>query len=131
MIRVADNGIIEESCSDGECLRLVVFTQGCKHNCVGCHNVQTHNFESGTDKSAYDIFKKIKENPLLDGITFSGGDPFFQAKQCLELAKFCRESGYTVWAYTGFEFEEFLKFKNSKSCSKFINKDMLDFFILY
>ena len=73
-LRVA--GIIKESIVDGPGIRLVVFTQGCRHHCPGCHNPETHSFQGGQLVSIDEILDMIKKNPLLDGITFSGGDPF-------------------------------------------------------
>ena len=82
MIKVS--GIIKESIVDGPGIRYTVFVQGCPHHCEGCHNPQTHPFEGGTEKSVEEIFEDIKKNPLLSGVTFSGGEPFCQA---CELAK--------------------------------------------
>lgn len=90
-IRIA--GIEEESIIDGPGIRLVVFTQGCNHNCVGCHNPGTHSFDGGELIDIDKIINMIKENPLLDGITLSGGEPFEQAIECSILAKKVRELG--------------------------------------
>lgn len=124
MIRVA--GIEKESIIDGEGLRYVIFTQGCNHNCAGCQNPQTHSFDGGTDMYINDIMKDILSNPLLDGITLSGGDPFFQANECRKLALKAKKEGLNVWAYTGFVFEEFINFiKNDKNDNR-INNDMIN-----
>ena len=74
-------GIVEESIVDGPGIRFVIFTQGCPHNCKGCHNPQTHDFNGGKDIKIDEITEMIKSNPLLKGITLSGGEPFMQAKQ--------------------------------------------------
>lgn len=102
-IRVA--GIVKESIVDGPGIRLVVFTQGCKHNCLGCHNPHTHSFEGGELVSIESIVSMVKENPLLDGITLSGGEPFEQAKVLSKLAKIIKESGYNIITYTGYTYE--------------------------
>lgn len=110
MIRAAD--VIDESIVDGEGLRLVVFAQGCAHHCPGCHNPSALPFEGGylTDNDA--ILEKIRKNPLLDGITFSGGDPFFQVESFASLAKAVNENiaafnpDFTIMAYTGYTLEE-------------------------
>ena len=125
MIDVAS--IVKESSVDGEGIRYVVFTQGCKHNCIGCHNPQTHEFNCGTQIEQADILRDMESNPLIDGITFSGGDPFFQADECTILAKMCKENGYSVWAYTGFIFDDFLNFKNNCKCNSWITNDMITF----
>lgn len=118
--------IEKESSIDGEGVRCVVFVQGCKHKCLGCHNPQTHQFGTGTKMEISEIVDIINENPLLDGITLSGGDPFFQALPCKELADACKQQNLTVWAYTGFIFEEFLKFINNEKCNPMITSDMIE-----
>ena len=126
MINIAKDGIIEESTIDGEGVRLVVFTQGCSHHCKGCHNPSTWEFNDKNKISDTEILDMVHSNPLLDGITLSGGDPFFQAKNCINLCKIIKKEDLTVWAYTGFIFDEFIKFKNKVKCDDRINKDMLN-----
>lgn len=123
MLRIA--GIEKESIVDGEGLRYVIFTQGCSHNCHGCHNPETHDFNGGKIVNTQDLLNEILANPLLDGVTLSGGDPLFQAKQCIEIVKACKENNLTVWLYTGFEFEQFIRFLNNEKCDERINKYMI------
>jgi anaerobic ribonucleoside-triphosphate reductase activating protein len=99
------SGIIEESISNGPGFRLVVFAQGCRHNCAGCHNPESHDFDGGYDVTISEILTLMKENPLLDGITLSGGDPFEQAFGFSHLARLAKISGYHVTTYTGYTFE--------------------------
>lgn len=66
-LRIA--GIVKESIVDGPGIRLVVFAQGCKHNCPGCHNPETHSFDGGKLVDIEFIMESIHKNPLLDGIT--------------------------------------------------------------
>lgn len=106
MLRIA--GINKESIVDGPGIRLVIYTQGCKHNCVGCHNPETHSFNGGELISIDEILKLIKENPLLDGITFSGGEPFEQAEELAELSKEVKKQGLNIITYTGYTFEEIM-----------------------
>lgn len=84
-IRIA--GTVNDSIVDGPGIRYTVFVQGCPHHCEGCHNPQTHSFDGGTLSDTDDIFSKISGNPLLDGVTFSGGEPFVKRKNLLNLAK--------------------------------------------
>lgn len=105
-LRIA--GIINESIVDGPGIRLVVFSQGCKHHCPGCHNPHTHPFEGGTLIDIDEILNQIKSNPLLDGITLSGGDPFEQAEALGELAQRVKNLGLNVMTYTGYTFEYLL-----------------------
>lgn len=102
-LRVA--GITEDSIVDGPGLRLVVFTQGCPHGCAGCHNPETWPFSAGTEMTVAEIVDRLKANPLLDGLTLSGGEPFAQATPCSELAREAHKLGLNVWCYTGFEWE--------------------------
>ena len=124
MIRVAS--IDRESIVDGDGLRYVVFAQGCNHNCKGCHNPLTHPFNGGTEMSVDELITDIRQDPLLDGVTFSGGDPFFQANEFVSLAKKCHAENLTVWAYTGFTMEQFLKYRNGEKSDERINLDMIE-----
>ena len=106
-IRIA--GTVNDSIVDGPGYRYTIFTQGCPHHCPGCHNPETHPFDGGKTVDTQAIIDQFRENPLLDGITLSGGDPFCQAEECLVLAQAARESRLTVWAYTGYTWEALLK----------------------
>lgn len=103
ILRVA--GITEDSIVDGPGLRLVVFTQGCPHHCPGCHNPETWPFDGGYTVDTSEIIAMMDANPLLSGITLSGGEPFLQAGACIELANAAHERGLSVWCYTGYTFE--------------------------
>lgn len=124
MIRIA--GIEKNSIVDGEGLRYVIFTQGCNHNCLGCHNPKSHDFNGGALVDEELLLEEILNDPIIDGITLSGGDPFFQACNLINLIKICKENELTVWAYTGFYFSEFLKYINKEPCDKRITNDMID-----
>src|SRR5690554_249670 len=101
-------GIIKESIVDGPGIRFVVFTQGCVHNCIGCHNPETHSFNKGYYMSIKDIVNMVRKDPLLKGITLSGGEPFHQGKACATLANKIRRIGLDVITYTGYTFEEIM-----------------------
>lgn len=105
-IRIA--GIVKESIVDGPGLRYVVFTQGCPHHCPGCHNPHTHDPSKGYMCSIEKIFSEVKQNPLLSGITFSGGEPFLQADKLVELARLVKSIGLSVIVYTGYLFEDLM-----------------------
>ena len=110
-------GIVGDSIVDGPGLRTTVFAQGCAHKCPGCHNPETHEFGKGEVLSADEIFARIKKNPLCRGVTFSGGDPVYQAKKFAELARLLKAAGYEVALYTGFSWEELLAEKNAERLS--------------
>ncbi len=97
-----------DSVVDGEGIRAVIWTQGCSHNCLGCHNPSTHDFNGGYLEDVDNLKREIDSLEGQDGITFSGGDPLMQIDACLELAKYCQEKGLNVWCYTGFTFEQLL-----------------------
>lgn len=108
MTKLKISGIVNDSIVDGPGLRFSIFTQGCPHNCPGCHNPQTHPFKGGKSYSLRKFKKQITANPLLSGVTFSGGDPFSQAKALIPFAKFVKEKGLELACYTGFLFEQLI-----------------------
>lgn len=104
-MRISLSGVTGDSIVDGPGLRLTIFTQACLHHCPGCHNPQTHDPEGGSWADTEDILAAAAENPLLDGITLSGGDPFLQPVPCLALAEGAHKIGLNVWTYTGYTWE--------------------------
>lgn len=98
-------GTINESIVDGPGIRYVVFAQGCPHHCTGCHNPATHPFDGGFSADIDTLLDKIRANPILDGITLSGGEPFDQAQGFAHLARGAKELGLNVWVYTGYTYE--------------------------
>ena len=103
-----------DSIVDGPGLRTVIWTQGCSHHCKGCQNEQTWDFNGGGLIPIKLVLDAIDELEGQDGITFSGGDPMFQPEACTKIAKYCKEKGYNIWAYTGFTFEEVLEMAKKK-----------------
>lgn len=103
-----------DSIVDGEGIRTVIWTQGCPHHCPGCHNPETHNFDGGALVDLEEVYNIIDHLEGQDGITFSGGDPFTQPKECAEIAKYARQKGYNIWSFTGYTFEELLKLSKIK-----------------
>lgn len=106
--RIQLAGIEEESIVDGPGIRLVIFTQGCPHHCRGCHNPKTHPYTGGKWYKVNDIFTMYESNPLLSGITFSGGEPFLHAYILFRLAYKIHAAGGDVVTYTGYTYEELL-----------------------
>ncbi len=98
-----------DSIVDGEGLRCVVWFQGCKHNCKGCHNPETHDMRGGFEIDIEELLDKIKSAKNQTGITLSGGDPMYQPHQALEILKFSKGIELNTWVYTGFTFEEVLR----------------------
>lgn len=102
-------GIEPESIVDGPGFRYVIFTQGCPHHCKGCHNPQTHPFTGGFKADIGKIISEIKENPLLSGVTLSGGEPFCQAEALVPLAKEVKAMKKNVIAYSGYTLDQLEK----------------------
>lgn len=103
-IRIA--GLVPESYVDGDGIRFAIFMQGCLRNCAGCHNPATHSLDGGRLLDTTEIISAVKKNPLLDGITLTGGEPLLQIAAANELAQAAKSLGLNVWCYTGFIFEE-------------------------
>ena len=99
-------GIVNDSIVDGPGLRLAIFAQGCPHHCPGCHNPESHDFAGGSDMDTEKISARMDANPLLDGITLTGGEPFEQPDACRILADAAHARGLNVWAYSGYTFEQ-------------------------
>lgn len=106
LINVA--GTVNDSIVDGVGLRYVLFVQGCPRKCKGCHNADTQPFVEKTLMTPAEIMEQIDANPLLDGVTFSGGEPMCQAESLVPLAKMIKERGLHLAIYTGYTFEDLL-----------------------
>ncbi len=104
MIRIC--GVVRESIVDGPGLRFVLFTQGCPHHCPGCHNPESHAMDGGYEVSSEKVLEEFRKNPLLKGITLSGGDPIVQAEELVDLCREVHALGKDVLLYTGYTYEE-------------------------
>ena len=103
------HGLVKESVVDGLGYRTAIFTQGCPHHCAGCHNPESHALDGGTEWMLDAVEERFAGNPLLEGITLSGGEPFLQAEACGELARRAHRLGLTVWTFSGYTYEELLR----------------------
>ncbi len=107
MIRVLD--IIEDTMVDGPGFRTSIYCAGCRHACPGCHNPQSWDFNAGRDMTVEQIMRIIENDPYTLGVTFSGGDPMYQAAGFAELARqIHRRTQKDIWCYTGFTFESLI-----------------------
>ena len=106
-LRIA--GIVRESIVDGPGIRFTVFCQGCPHACEGCHNPETHDFAGGKDVSIDRLLEEIDKDPLLAGVTFSGGEPFCQPEGFVELGKRVKERGLNITTFSGYTLEELIE----------------------
>ena len=106
-LRVA--GIVRESVVDGPGFRYVIFSQGCKHCCKGCHNPDTHAMDGGYVVDTDSIIEDIRQSRYIDGVTFSGGEPFLQAEAFIDIAEKLGEDNINIICYTGFTYEELIE----------------------
>ena len=106
-IRLA--GIVKESVVDGPGIRMVVFVQGCPHHCPGCHNENTQDPFGGYLSTVQEVIDQLPSNPLVAGMTFSGGEPFMQAGALAVIGKAAKQRNLSVFTYTGFVFETLLE----------------------
>jgi anaerobic ribonucleoside-triphosphate reductase activating protein len=97
-------GTLPCSLVNGDGIRFVIFTQGCGHHCKGCQNPDTWDFNGGTEMSVEQLAEQIKAKKHIDGITLSGGDPFYQQDECVKLLKLL--PNINVWVYTGFSYND-------------------------
>ncbi len=102
-------GFNKNSITDGPGFRFVIFAQGCVHNCKGCHNPETHAFGVGENYTAAEIIAMIRKNPMIKGVTLSGGDPFCQPKEFAVLSAELKKLGYEICAFTGYMYEALVK----------------------
>ena len=110
-----------DSIVDGEGIRTVIWTQGCPHHCLGCHNPDTHDFNGGALVDVEYVIEELRNIKNQDGITLSGGDPVCQSEACAVIAKAAHEMGLNVWCYTGYTYEYMLKNPKHKELLKNID----------
>lgn len=107
-MKISLSSLIHDSIVDGPGLRSVIFTQGCPHNCPGCHNQKAIPFEGGELITTDDVVNEVlKAN--LHNVTFSGGEPFAQPKELYTIAKALREKGYNIWSYSGYTYNALIR----------------------
>ena len=126
-VRLAIKDIQLDSIVDGEGIRSVIWFQGCSHNCPGCHNPETHDFNQGYEVSIEELKDRISKLEYQSGVTFSGGDPMMQIEALEELTACVHENGMNVWCYTGYTYEELMELakKNEHYLNALRNIDVL------
>ncbi|MGI5892219.1 MAG: anaerobic ribonucleoside-triphosphate reductase activating protein [Bacillota bacterium] len=99
-------GILKESVVDGPGIRMVVFCQGCPHDCPGCHNPKTHDIKAGYWEETDSIIASFLSHKHLNGLTISGGEPFLQAEACSRIAKAVKDAGKNIILFTGYTWQQ-------------------------
>lgn len=93
---------------DGIGLRTSLYTAGCEHHCLGCHNPQSWSEDGGQSVTVEELFREIVEADM--NVTFTGGDPMLHPEGFIELARMIKQrTDKTIWCYTGYLFEDLLK----------------------
>lgn len=114
-----------ETISDGYGMRYAIYFAGCAHRCPGCHNPQSHDLAAGeplTEERLEGICAEINRNPILDGVTLSGGDPLLQPEAMAGLLRWLKErTGQNIWCYTGYTLEECLADPARRECLRWID----------
>ena len=113
--------IIEDTMVDGPGFRTSIYCAGCRHQCAGCHNPQSWDFEGGQAMTTDEIMRIIEADPYAN-VTFSGGDPMYQPEGFAELARAIRQrTKKTIWCYTGFTFEVLMNNPRQKALLELID----------
>lgn len=102
--RVLD--IVKGTTVDGPGFRTAIYFAGCNHQCPGCHNPQSWDFNGGEEMTLTEILRVIDEEDF--DVTLTGGDPLYHPKEIAVLAESIRQRGHTVWLYTGFTIEKIM-----------------------
>jgi anaerobic ribonucleoside-triphosphate reductase activating protein len=105
-IMISVYGRVQDSIVDGPGLRYVLFVQGCNHHCKGCHNPETWEFNNSKLMTAEAVIAEISGNPLVTGVTFSGGEPVEQADELLPVLEWCKANNYDTMMYTGYTYDQ-------------------------
>ena len=120
-MKIVIAGAKKHSLVDGPGVRYTLFMQGCPHNCKGCHNPDTHDINKGKILDVKDVYNDIITTRYIDGVTISGGDPFFQPEALCELLKMLKEQGLSIWCYSGWRFEDLLLNKKQAKALKYVD----------
>lgn len=118
-------GVYHETMSDGPGLRCAIYLSGCRHRCLGCHNPSSWDPNAGVELTPdilEELILRIQSNPLLDGITVSGGDPFYNPEELADLLRVLKQrTNMNLWCYTGYTIEYLLKDKRYYEALKYID----------
>jgi anaerobic ribonucleoside-triphosphate reductase activating protein len=122
-IRISD--IEHDSVVNGPGVRTVVYVQGCKHECPGCHNPTTHDFTGGYQISIKELVQEVNRNKF-KCVTWSGGDPAYRAMAIYVANAELKRYNFNIWSYTGFTIEQLLLRKHTYDTIPFLsNLDVL------
>lgn len=102
------SGIMHSSSVDGTGFRDVLFVSYCPHHCDGCHNPETWDKKNGRLMTVRSVYEELTQSDITN-ITFSGGEPFEQARELAFLAKYIKmHHRKNFWVYSGYTFEQII-----------------------
>lgn len=119
--------IVPETITDGDGLRCSIYVAGCENYCKGCFNPESWDYKAGkplTEEVIAGIIENCNANPLIDGISVLGGDPFAPKNRTdfLDFLKKLRLGGIAnLWVWTGYTLEKLLEEKTARECLKYID----------
>jgi anaerobic ribonucleoside-triphosphate reductase activating protein len=95
----------------GPAPRAVVWTQGCPQRCPGCVATEMLPFEGGEALAVDTLAERLLALPDIGGVTFSGGEPFSQARALVRLCELLRATRpeLSLMSYTGWTVERLRK----------------------
>lgn len=99
-------GYVDRSEVNGPGCRAVIWVQGCLRQCQGCFNPDSWSFEPNQILSTTALVQRILNEPRNQGVTFSGGEPFWQAQALAEVAQHLKRQGLSTMSFTGFTLEQ-------------------------
>ncbi|MCQ2485295.1 MAG: anaerobic ribonucleoside-triphosphate reductase activating protein [Clostridia bacterium] len=109
------SGITKSTLINGRGLRVVLWVTGCEHACFGCQNKELQDDKEGIPfmKDDFNHLLAYVNKPYIDGVTLSGGDPFYTKHRegMLDLLKMLNEQMQPkkdIWCYTGYKYEDLL-----------------------
>lgn len=114
---------MSRSRANGPGVRAVIWVQGCTIGCRGCYSASTHPHEASSLHRPSEIAEWLQSIPDIEGVTFSGGEPFEQAAAVVKTINSIREkmgSDFSVFVYTGYAIE-FLRKSNDRNVHDLLN----------
>lgn len=105
------HSMLARSTVNGPGERAVVWLQGCDLRCAGCWNPSSHIFDMSRDRPVEEVAAWILAFPGIEGVTFSGGEPFQQAPELQLLCEYirARKPALSIGVFTGYALRELVQ----------------------
>lgn len=115
-------GYLNRSEVNGPGCRAVVWVQGCWRECPDCFNPASWSLAVNQIVSVEELAERILSEPVNQGVTFSGGEPFLQAPALAALAKQVKAAGLNVMSFTGYTLSELRSPKAPDGAADLLNQ---------